>query len=87
MWRPFFLAIGITTIILGLECLVIERAVLGDELGSAGAVAGENLFVDSPFSAAKQRTVTPPEWAPWSLLSVGAVIILYAVSLRPSGGK
>jgi hypothetical protein len=27
------------------------------------------------------REVEPPEWAPWSLMSVGAVVILYTFTI------
>ncbi len=59
MWKGFFLASGIFTLILGAEAFVIDRAIMN---GGAG-------------------DVTPPEWAPWSLMSAGAVIILYSFTI------
>jgi hypothetical protein len=78
MWRAFFLAVGITLCILGLECMVIEKAVLAGE-GKAPAAQPVNFFAPEQRPAA--REITPPEWAPWSLLSTGAVIILYSFTL------
>jgi hypothetical protein len=74
MWRALFISIGICCVVLGVECLVIEKATL--------AASGEH----SPSSllehaAPAARDVTPPEWAPWSLLSAGAVVILYTFTL------
>ena len=58
MWKGFFLASGLFTLILGVEAFLIDRAVL-----TAGG------------------DVIPPEWAPWSLMSAGAVIILYSFTI------
>ena len=35
--------------------------------------------------SAGPREVKPAEWAPWSLLSVGAVVILYSLTLNRQG--
>ena len=81
MWRSFFLAIGISLCILGAECLVLERAVL------AGP---KNDFETSLFlgEGAPRRVIEPPEWAAWSLLSSGAVVILYSFTVpRLVAGK
>ena len=73
MWRAIFLALGIFACILGLECLVIDRAFLiGETAQQQGA-----LFQ----AAGPVREFKPPEWAPWSLLSSGAVVILYSFTL------
>ena len=68
MFRAFFLAIGVTAFILGLECLVLDKAVLKNTAEAAAEQMGS-------------RVITPAEWAPWSLLSGGAVIILYSFTL------
>ena len=81
MWRAFFAAIGAILLILGGECLVVEKAVLA----SAPQKAEMPL---SPFVEPRamrppaNRELRPPEWAPWSLLSAGAVIMLYTFTLR-----
>jgi hypothetical protein len=72
--RSFFLAIGIFAIILGAECLVLDRAVLA--ASKEPTVSG---FADRMTTG--QREIVPPDWAPWSLLSAGAIVILYSFSL------
>jgi len=72
MLRSFFLAIGASAFILGLECLVLDKAVLYPK--------GEN----STAAVTQQvtgREIRPAEWAPWSLLSGGAVVMLYSFTL------
>jgi hypothetical protein len=71
MLRAFFLAIGMSAFIVGLECLVVDKAVLVPR-GGGSAVAEVVPAV---------REVTPPEWAPWSLLSGGAVVMLYSFTV------
>lgn len=77
MWRAFFLAIGIFTAILGAEALVVDKAVLTIRQQPATGLSAA-LDIDG---AGRPREITPPEWAPWSLLSVGAVTILYSFTI------
>lgn len=77
MWRAFFLAVGITLCVLGAECMVIDEAVIS----KAPAPAMATSYGTVPSSASRSRVVRPPEWAPWSLISAGTVIILYSFTL------
>jgi hypothetical protein len=79
MWRSFFLAVGITLCIWGAECLVLEKAILAGEAPPPTAQEFASFMAEPTRPAAKE--LTPPEWAPWSLLSSGAVIILYSFTL------
>jgi hypothetical protein len=85
MWRAFFLAVGIYMCILGAECLAVERF----ELATTEVVPGEpspaTLFGNAPGPLTASRAIEPPEWAPWSFLSAGAVIILYALTINRGG--
>lgn len=73
MWRSFFLAIGAYCCLLGVEALAVEKAVLKPSTGGG-------------FSSV--REVVPPDWAPWSLLGTGAVVVLYSFTVpqRVGGG-
>jgi len=75
MWRTLFIALGLYAVIVGIECLVIEKAVL------AKHAAPQEAGVAAPGS----RDFVPPDWAPWSLMSVGAVTMLYSVTLPKRG--
>lgn len=70
MWRSLFLALGITCVILGVEALAVEKAVLN--VKNPPAQEGQ---------AASQRVISPPEWAPWSLMSAGTVVMLYSFTI------
>jgi hypothetical protein len=76
MWRALFMALGVSAVLLGLECLVVEKAVLAPS--AAGSAEGQ------PQVAAR-RDFIPPDWAPWSLMSTGAVTMLYSVTIPKRG--
>jgi len=73
MWRSFFLAIGAYCCLLGVEALAVEKAVLKVKPNRAQTAV---------------REIVPPDWAPWSLLGTGAVVVLYSFSIpqRVGGG-
>jgi hypothetical protein len=84
MWRAFFLAIGFFLMVLGVECLGVERMSLKIRENPPAPV--------SPFDlepkVGGQVQVAPPDWAPWSLLATGAVMCLYSFTIpkRVAGG-
>ena len=67
MLRALFLAAGLFVLVLGLECLAIDNATLTNisDQGSGPTIV----------------TFMPQEWVPWSLISAGAVTILYSFTL------
>ncbi len=72
MWRSFFLAVGAYCVLLGVEALVLEKAVLKAN--------------PSQFSMSAHEIV-PPDWAPWSLLGTGAVVLLYSFTVPQRVGS
>jgi len=66
MWRSFFLALGAYCCLLGVQALAVERAV---------------LKVDTNMAQSGWREIVPPDWAPWSLLGTGAVVVLYSFTI------
>lgn len=71
MWRATFLAFGTYTALLGAECLVLDKAVLAEKGNETAGMLGQP----------RSRELVPPEWAPWTLLSAGAVTMLYTWTL------
>lgn len=82
MWRAFFLAVGISSCILGAECLVVQKAAF-----SRSAAASEPAWHEFPQPQPRRQEFEPPEWAPWSLITAGAVIVLYSVTLQSGGSE
>lgn len=83
MWRALFLALGIMTVIVGVECLMIESATV-----YAAGESSARSFVDPTSSPAPlTRTISPGEFLPWALLSGGTIIVLYAFTLPKRWGN
>lgn len=67
--------------------MVVERFVMAGEAPVVETASGPTTFFGSaaPPAPLASRDIEPPEWAPWSLLSSGAVIILYALTINRQG--
>ncbi len=77
MWRSFFLASGVYCCLLGAQSLTVDRAVLTNKESPSNRIMGMNFG----GSLTKNKEFTPPDWAPWSLLSLGAVTLLYSFTI------
>ncbi len=80
MWRAFFMGIGIFSCIFGAECMISDRFIMAAESKPAAAPA---IFA---ASAVRKREFVPPEWAPWTFLSLGTIGVLYSLTLPKMGG-
>jgi hypothetical protein len=85
MWKALFGAIGAALLILGAECLIVEKAVLASSPKKAAIVPMSPFDEPQAPKPTPKRELCPPEWAPWSLLSAGAVIILFTFTLKRDG--
>lgn len=69
MWRALFMAVGIAGAVFGLECLAIDKAILmPPRNGSTQTITSSREWV-------------PPEWLPWTLITGGAIIVLYTFTI------
>ncbi len=88
MWRAFFLAVGAMLIIVGIETLLIDSATIY----AASESSASNFIDPSGTPAVKTKVVQPDEWLPWTSMSIGAIVVLYAFTLpqrwnRGGGGE
>ncbi|HWA99897.1 MAG TPA: hypothetical protein VG713_15470 [Pirellulales bacterium] len=74
MWRSLFVALGVSSCLLGVECLMIDKAVLHTRPTTSGGMLGS-------VPVGRPHEVVPPDWAPWSLLAGGAVTVLYSFTI------
>ncbi len=79
MWRALFLAVGVYTVLMGAQCLAVERFTL--TLREKPAVVERGLLDEKQVTPGKKITMVPPPWAPWSLMSTGAIVCLYSFTL------
>ncbi len=85
MWRAMFMGIAITLCIIGLECLVIDKVVLAMPAAKAASGLPADYLDAGTFAAAAppaKREIKPGDWAPFTFLSGGVVLLLYSLTLR-----
>lgn len=93
MWRALFLALGINAIILGTECMLLDRvelspAVTQHQQSLANDYSRPSLFQNSVFQfqdnnvVGPRRVFKPREWMPWSLIATGIIIVVYTSSYQ-----
>ncbi|MCH8046337.1 MAG: hypothetical protein IID44_21730 [Planctomycetes bacterium] len=71
MVRAFFLAMGISTAIVGLEFLAVDKATIISQVDAAGGGPPK----------AQVREIIPPDWVPWALLTAGIVVVIYSFTI------
>lgn len=82
MWRSFLLAVGMALIVMGGECLIIDDVTVYE---SSIASVEEDPYLTKALEGPKTRVVEPPEWAPWGLITAGAIVMLFAATrARPA---
>ncbi len=79
MWRSFFLSIGLFMMLLGGQCLGVQKFTL--KLHEQPVVSEGGLLDGTKVSPGAKRVIVPPDWVPWSLISTGAVVCLYSFTL------
>jgi hypothetical protein len=78
--RASFFAIGLFVTLCGASLLFIDRIALKADTGSMQRQAGlRGMMGFRPV--AQPKIIDPPEWAAFSLLSVGSVTMLYSFAL------
>jgi hypothetical protein len=71
MVRAFFLAMGISTAIIGLECMAVDKATMVSQV--------ESKIGGAPKT--QVREVVPPDWVPWTLLTAGIIVVVYSFDI------
>ncbi|MCR9116363.1 MAG: hypothetical protein NXI22_05340 [bacterium] len=89
MWRAVWIALGIAMFLFGAEFLLVERLVFAGPM----TTVSEEKEASQPFgfglneiAKAEPKDWNPPEWLPWTAMSVGAIVVLYSVTLSGTAG-
>jgi hypothetical protein len=78
--RASFFAAGLFVLLWGASFLVVDKVVLHMQEDASPRNSGfRGLFTTT--NTARQRVFDPPDWAAFSLLSVGSVTMLYSIAL------
>lgn len=78
MMRSFLLAAGIFVFLIGAQCFAVEKFVFKEDAPVSAQQA-------DPATKDGKVVMVPADWVPWSLLSTGTIISLFA--LNTSGDK
>jgi hypothetical protein len=80
MLRGTFFSIGLFIALWGASLLVVDKVVL-KVAEEAPRTPGFRGMYNNQQQQQRPRVIDPPDWVSFSLLSVGAVTMLYAVAL------
>lgn len=86
MVRSAFFSMGLFVGLWGVSFLFVDKVVLsdnGEKLERNANIRG--MLSNQQIEKDVRRVFDPPEWGAFSLMSVGAVTILYAVALPHRG--
>ncbi len=79
MLRGTFFSIGVFITLWGVSLLFVDKLVLNVQDDAARTPGFRGMLAGK--SPQQPKIIDPPEWAAFSLLSVGAVTMLYAIAL------
>lgn len=96
--RNQFFFLGMLILLIGIQVRMVESYTLSPEatrflaersggatVASAAESPGQFIAANAPASAGVRKTIQPPEWIGWCLISVGAVLVLHSLAMpRPS---
>ncbi len=90
--RNQFFFIGLVVLLLGLQVRYVSAYVLNPEATkflaertSQGPATTAMFSAFSGSTAAPRKTLQPPEWLSWCLISVGAVLCLHSLAMPKPG--
>ena len=81
--------LGLVVVLLGVQFRLVETYVLNEKASRIVAEklrgAGENNLLPA-VGPVSRRTLHPPDWLGFALISVGAVLILHSLAMPKPGG-
>ncbi len=81
------MAVGITLVMLGIECFMFDQVEVTRLRGNQNqsTINANSLFRPASYQTvsmgAQTVNVTVREWMPWSLMAVGAIVLIYTFTI------
>jgi hypothetical protein len=86
MMRATFFSIGLFITLWGVSLLFVDKIVLSSREEAMRSQGFRGMFTQ--MATPRQKVYDPPDWAAFSMLSIGAVTMLYSVALpKKKGGE
>ncbi len=89
--RNQFFMTGVFILLLGIQFRLVDTITLNEKTtkflasrSSSNATSG--LAAILPASTMPRKTLRPPTWLGWSLISIGSVCVLHALGMKKPGG-
>ncbi|MBL9165949.1 MAG: hypothetical protein JNL18_24720 [Planctomycetaceae bacterium] len=90
--RNQYFFIGLVILLIGVQLRMVSSYTLTHEAtkflanrSQTSASDSALLAISSDMGAQHQKTIQPPEWIGWCLMSVGGVLILHSLAMRKPG--
>ena len=93
--RNQYFMFGLVLLFVGIQFRLVETFVLNEKTSRfiaervqpavAGADGSSRPFLPA-VGPAPRRTVRPPQWLGWALMSIGSVLILHSLAMSKPGG-
>ena len=90
--RNQYFFLGILVLLIGVQVRNVSAYVLTPEATkflaeTTGTANGDNALVSlsNDLGGGPKKTLQPPEWLGWCLMSVGAVLILHSLAMQKPG--
>ena len=93
--RNHYLGIGLIVLLLGLQFRYVDSFQLTEDTTKflAKRLKKETVVTQNPLAAlfgqtnpvAVKKTVRPPKWLGWSMISIGAVLVIQSLGMRKPG--
>lgn len=91
--RNQFFLLGLVILFLGIEFRIVESFVLNERASkivaqrAAGAKQVSSLSSFFPsMGSTPRKSIRPPNWLGWALISAGAVLVLHSLAMRKPEG-
>jgi hypothetical protein len=93
--RNHYLGIGMIVLLLGLQFRYVDSFQLTEDTTKflAKRLKKETVVTQNPLAAifrqnnpvAMKKTIRPPKWIGWSMISIGAVLVIQSLGMKKPG--
>ena len=83
MLRSAFFATGLFVVLCGVTFKMVDKVILNVDVQTARPTGMRAMMGMMRINSERQREINPPEWAAFSLMSVGSVTMISAPIVNP----
>ncbi len=86
--RNHYFMLGLVLLFLGVQFRLVESVVLNEKVGTfiSDRAGGDHSAILAAIGPKPRRTLRPPTWLGWALMSTGSVLVLQSLAMKKPGG-